>query len=109
MFAHEGGLALFLTFLTVVGPAFGGALTAIRFQGEFERLIKRSRAMKAQLQKIAGELAKCQSAGAKPSSGALGEIATSGAQLMVSEVLDWRTVFLGRPLGLCRDRDVRVQ
>ena len=100
VFGHEGGVALFLTFLTVVGPAFGGALTAIRFQGEFERVIERSRAMKGQLEKISVELGNCQSGGAKPSSEALGEIATSGAQLMVSEVLDWRTVFLARPLGL---------
>lgn len=100
LFDHEGWLALGLTFITVVGPAFGGALTAIRFQGEFERVIKRSRAMKGQLEKISDELGNCQIAGAKPSSGALGEIATTGAQLMVAEVLDWRTVFLARPLGL---------
>jgi hypothetical protein len=100
MFAHEGGVALCLTLITVVGPAFGAALTAIRFQGEFERVIKRSRAMKGQLEQISAELDKCRSDDAKPSSGALGEIATRGAQLMISEVLDWRTVFLERPLGL---------
>lgn len=100
MFAHEGRVALCLTLITVVGPAFGAALTAIRFQGEFERVIKRSRAMKGQLQQISEELEKCRSAKAKPCSGALGEIATRCAQLMTSEVLDWRTVFLERPLGL---------
>lgn len=100
MFAHEGRVALFLTLITVVGPAFGAALTAIRFQGEFERVIKRSRAMKGQLQQISEELEKFRSVDAMPSSGALREVATRGAQLMISEVLDWRTVFLERPLGL---------
>jgi hypothetical protein len=100
MFPHEGWIALSLTLITVVGPAFGAALTAIRFQGEFERVIKRSRAMKGQLQQISDELEKCQRTSATPSSGTLGEIATRGAQLMISEVLDWRTVFLERPLGL---------
>jgi hypothetical protein len=100
MFAHDGFVALGLTFITVVGPAFGAALTAIRFQGEFERVIKRSQAMKGQLEQISEELRKCSSAGAVPASIALGEIATRGAQLMISEVLDWRTVFLERPLGL---------
>ena len=99
-FDHDGQLALYLTLITVVGPSFGAALTAIRFQGEFERVIKRSHAMKGQLQQISEELEKCRSATAKPLSNALSEIATRGAQLMISEVLDWRTVFLERPLGL---------
>ncbi len=100
IFDHDGQVALYITLITVVGPSFGAALTAIRFQGEFERVIKRSRAMKGQLLQISEELEKCRSAKAKPSSNALGEIATRGAQLMTSEVLDWRTVFLERPLGL---------
>ena len=100
IFDHGGQLALFLTLITVVGPSFGAALTAIRFQGEFERVIKRSHAMKGQLQQISEELEKCRSATATPSSNALSEIATRCAQLMTSEVLDWRTVFLERPLGL---------
>lgn len=100
IFKHEGLFSLILTLITVVGPAFGAALTAIRFQGEFERVNKRSRAMKEQLHQISEELEHCVSAGATPSSSELGEIATRGAQLMISEVLDWRTVFLERPLGL---------
>jgi hypothetical protein len=100
IFDHNGPVALGLTLITVVGPAFGAALTAIRFQGEFERVIKRSQAMKGQLEQISQELEKCRGTKAKPSSNALGEIATRGAQLMTSEVLDWRTVFLERPLGL---------
>jgi hypothetical protein len=99
-FDHDGQVALYLTLITVVGPSFGAALTAIRFQSELERVIKRSRAMQGQLEQIAEELEKCRSPNAKPSSSALGEIATRGAQLMTSEVLDWRTVFLERPLGL---------
>jgi hypothetical protein len=97
LFDDDGQFALCLTLITVVGPAFGAALTAIRFQGEFERVIKRSWAMKGQLQQISDELQNCRS---PISSNALGEIATRGAQLMTSEVLDWRTVFLERPLGL---------
>jgi Protein of unknown function (DUF4231) len=100
LFDHDGQVALYLTLTTVVAPAFGAALTAIRFQSELERVIKRSRAMQGQLQQIAEELEKCRGADAKPSSSVLGEIATRGAQLMTSEVLDWRTVFLERPLGL---------
>lgn len=100
LFAHDGRIALVLTFISVVGPAFGAALTAIRFQGEFERVIKRSQAMQTQLKQISEELQRSCSAGATPSSAALAEIATKGAQLMISEVLDWRTVFLERPLGL---------
>ncbi len=100
IFGHDGRIALGLTLVSVVGPAFGAALTAIRFQGEFERVTKRSLAMKTQLEQISEELQKSCSAGAIPSSAALGEIATRGAALMISEVLDWRTVFLERPLGL---------
>lgn len=100
LFDHNSQVAFYLTLITVVGPSFGAALTAIRFQSELERVIKRSRAMKGQLQQISEELNKCRSPNAKPTSSALGEIATRGAQLMTSEVLDWRTVFLERPLGL---------
>jgi hypothetical protein len=99
-FDHDGQVALYLTLITVVGPSFGAALTAIRFQSELERVIKRSRAMQGQLKQIAKELEKCRRPNTKPSSSALGEIAMRGAQLMTSEVLDWRTVFLERPLGL---------
>lgn len=100
LFAHEGRFALVLTFITVVGPAFGAALTAIRFQGEFERVSKRSLAMKGQLQQLSAELENCLKPGGRLSSRALGEISIRGAQLMISEVLDWRTVFRERPLGL---------
>lgn len=100
LFAHGGRISLLMTLLTVVGPAFGAALMAIRFQGEFERSIRRSQAMESQLTEILKDLDQRMIESGDFSSINLSEIAIATAELMVHDVLDWRTVFLARPLLL---------
>jgi hypothetical protein len=97
-FIHEEEHRPVLTLITIVGPAFGAALAAIRSQGEFDRLTKRSQAMTAQLKRVSHQLDRLTLDDGDLSSLKLSEIAINGAQLMVDEVLDWRIVFQERPL-----------
>ncbi len=84
------------TLLAAVLPAFGAALGGILSQSEFERIAKRSKAMQEQLQKIVDKLDKAPLLSSK----SLGERAEEAAEIMTSEVLDWRVVFRAKPLGL---------
>lgn len=95
---HEDPWTLLLTLITIVGPALGAALAAIRSQGEFDRLTKRSRAMTSQLKRVSDQLDRLILQDGDLSSLRLSEIAVNGGQLMVDEVLDWRIVFQERPL-----------
>jgi hypothetical protein len=87
-------------------PALGAAIAGITNQGEFRRLGMRSEAMFRRLadleSRAKGLLDKLNAAGPDvwiPSaSGEVSEVAVQAAQLMVNEVLDWRIVFLDRPL-----------
>jgi len=83
--------------LEVLLPAIGAAFAAIRSQGEMERLALRSQSLATQLGYLGRELDSLQDA---PSSAALGQIAESGADAMIADVLDWRMVFQSRPLEL---------
>lgn len=76
-------------------PAAGAALAAINNQGEFARIAKRSRAMAGRLKEHHEKLSKDGVAGR---SSEVAEDALRVAQTMVDEVLDWRLVFLDRPL-----------
>lgn len=76
-------------------PAAGAALAAINNQGEFARIAKRSRAMAGRLEQDLERLLKYD---ASARSGQVAEDALRVAQTMVDEVLDWRLVFLDRPL-----------
>lgn len=102
IFDHGGPVHLALTIITVVAPSFGAALTAIRFQEEFERVSKRSAAMSARLQLMSAELAALIEADddTRFTSEALSKIAANADRLMVQEVLNWRIVFQERPLEL---------
>jgi hypothetical protein len=99
-FFHEGPFSFALTLMTIVGPAFGAALVAIRGQGEFDRVTRRSRAMSSHLQRISTRLEQLIKNHSELSSLSLGDIAVAAAQLMIDEVLDWRLVFQERPLEL---------
>ncbi|MBI5711618.1 MAG: hypothetical protein HZC42_15135 [Candidatus Eisenbacteria bacterium] len=94
-----------LTFLCGFLPALGAALVGINNQGEFRRLTRRSEAMKehlkdlrASVEKLQQELASPPAGGSQPASVRASALCTQAAQLMVNEVLDWRVVFLDRPL-----------
>lgn len=97
-FIHEEYWSAWLTLITIVGPAFGAALAAIRSQGEFERLAKRSKAMASQLKRVSNQLDRLIIREGDLSSLRLSEIASNAALLMVDEVLDWRIFFQQRPL-----------
>jgi hypothetical protein len=97
-------LLLILTVICAALPALGAALAGILNQGEFRRLEKRSRSMKSQLRlvadnitKLRGEIATAAPPSEQYSSRAL-QLAADAAKLMLSDVLDWRVVFLDRPL-----------
>jgi hypothetical protein len=95
-----------LTFLAGFLPALGAAFAGISNQGEFRRLVMRSEAMcgrLGELEKRAGGIierltSKPMGSWAPRVSGEVSELAIQTAQLMVNEVLDWRIVFLDRPL-----------
>jgi hypothetical protein len=86
-----------LTFVAAVLPAFGAAFYAIRSQGEFHRIVQRADAMAKKLEQIAANLEKIEKTS---SSAALGKIAESAADCMITEVLDWRIMFQARPGAL---------
>lgn len=106
--ASEGHSVLLignLVFLCGFLPALGAALAGIVNQGEFQRIAMRSKAMRAQLAILLTKATALEEAlshpalpGSEPPSRAATELATTAAQLMVNEVLDWRVVFLDRPL-----------
>jgi hypothetical protein len=96
-----------LTFVAGFFPALGSALAGISNQGEFARLAKRSKGMHQRFSEILDDVRAFQSGLAKSSnthtsapgtSRKLSALASETAQLMVNEVLDWRIVFLDRPL-----------
>lgn len=101
---HFGFLRSPLIVCAAVFPAFGAALAAIRDQGEFHRLSMRCRAMVERLLKFKEELSEIQARTAAngsalpATSASLIEVAQGVIHLMVDEVLDWRIVFLDRPL-----------
>jgi hypothetical protein len=92
-----------LTFFCGFLPALGAAVAGISNQGEFRRIAKRSRAMQEQLHLLVGEAHVLHERLASvpddhPMSTEVAELAAKTARLMVTEVLDWRVVFLDQPL-----------
>lgn len=86
-----------LGLIAAVFPALGTAIAAIGTQLELGRLIKRSRSMAKQLERIAAEM----TPRTPPlSSSALGTAAETAADAMITEVLDWRVVFEVKSLNL---------
>jgi hypothetical protein len=86
------------TFLCACLPAIGAAMAAISHQGEFARTARRSTAMVEQLTQIRAQLEPLLQSGANIRSADVAADALRAAQIMVDEVLDWRVVFLDRPL-----------
>ena len=94
-----------LTFCCGFFPAMGAALAGIINQGEFLRIAKRSEAMKIQLESLKSQtnclkeqiFSSVDLSDYQFSSKAV-QLAGDVAHLMVYEVLDWRVVFLDRPL-----------
>lgn len=101
---HHPGVSLWLTFLCGFLPALGASLVGITNQGEFRRVAKRSQAMAEQLE----ELKKAASEQLESLAGGGGDVhqqaretltlAEQASQALVKEVLDWRVVFVDRPL-----------
>jgi hypothetical protein len=94
----ESRSSALLTLVTIVGPALGAALAAIRSQGEFERLVKRSKAMASQLKRVSDQLGRLTIREGELASVRLNEVVGNAAHLMVNEVLDWRIFFQQRPV-----------
>lgn len=102
-FHLAGGI---MTFFCGFLPALGAALEGINNQGEFRRIGMRSESMAKALKQLAGqteelqkELVSGMNSRNIPFSIQVAALANEAARLMVMEVLDWRVVFLDRPLN----------
>ena len=87
-------------------PALGASLEGINNQGEFKRVGKRSESMTNALDALKARAARLESFldgdprdNETPISQQIASLANESARLMVSEVLDWRVIFLDRPLN----------
>ena len=69
------------------------AAAAIRNEGEFERIYKRSRAMRSQLRRLSNQLRTLIRQEDQITSGLLRQLAADTGQTMTDELLDWRIVF----------------
>lgn len=87
-----------LIFCAAFLPALGAAMAAIRSQGEFHRVVKRSRAMHSELEKLSNAVEEVPVEGKALNSQALQREVERSTRLMYNEVLDWRIVFQDRPL-----------
>lgn len=85
-------------------PALGAALAGIGNQAEFRRVAKRSTAMHEHFEQLAAQmrelLAAVKTGAPRPRqvSDEAGELALRATEYMINEVLDWRVVFIDRPL-----------
>ena len=87
-----------LTFCAAFLPALGAAVAAIRSQGEFHRVVRRSRGMGEELQQLREAVANLPVRSNELNSRLLQQAAEQTTRLMYNEVLDWRIVFQERPL-----------
>ena len=86
-------------------PALGAAFAGIINQGEFLRITKRSAAMQKQMDELVEKIHRLQltvicsqDISKEGVYETAVQLATDTARLMVYEVLDWRVVFMDRPL-----------
>jgi hypothetical protein len=86
-----------LSFAGLVLPTVAAALGAIASQSELERIEARSGALQSQLEILARRLATHTRV---PDSNKLGQAAQEFADVLLAELVDWRYVFLGKPLVL---------
>ena len=86
-----------LTVITALCPAWGGALLAIDYQGEYGRVARRSKAMVSHLSRIIEVI---ENHAPQDPSSRLVPLVRSAARSMIDEVMDWRIVFQARPTSL---------
>ena len=98
-------VAPILTFVCGFFPALGAGLAGIINQGEFRRIENRSESMCGQLrllheriEKLRQRIDKSPSESAEQFSLPATALASDAARLLLNEILDWRVVFLDRPL-----------
>src|SRR5262249_53581651 len=91
-------LSRWLSFFAGLPPALGAAMQAIRSQGEFHRVVRRSRAMSEALKQLGLEVGGVPVDSGQLNSQSLQEKVEETTRLMYDEVLDWRIVFQDRPL-----------
>jgi hypothetical protein len=84
-----------LIFLTVVFPTFGSAFNAIRAQGEFITVSKRSRLTANRLIAIKNALSEESLSFAR-----LADRVEMASEMMMDELVEWQLVFRTRPLSL---------
>ncbi|MFY9555795.1 MAG: hypothetical protein WAV47_13870 [Blastocatellia bacterium] len=87
-----------LIFCAAFLPALGAAMAAIRSQGEFHRVVQRSRAMSDELEQLKDAVANIPTRPNELNSQLLQQAVEQTTRLMYNEVLDWRIVFQDRPL-----------
>jgi hypothetical protein len=87
-----------LIFFAAFLPALGAAMAAIRSQGEFHRVVQRSRAMREELDQLRQAVAELPIRANELDSQLLQQAVEQATRLMYNEVLDWRIVFQDRPL-----------
>lgn len=87
-----------LMFSAAFLPALGAAMAAIRSQGEFHRVVQRSRAMSDELGQLREAVANVPTRPGELNSQLLQQAVERTTRLMYNEVLDWRIVFQDRPL-----------
>ena len=73
-------------------------MAAIRSQGEFHRVVERSRAMQEELAQLSQVVANVPVRPNELNSQLLQQAVEQTTRLMYNEVLDWRIVFQDRPL-----------
>ena len=88
-------LKTFLIFLTVVFPVFGSAFNAIRAQGDFITVSRRSRLTANRLIAIKNALSEEQLSFAR-----LADRVEMASDMMMDDLVEWQLVFRTRPLSL---------
>jgi uncharacterized protein DUF4231 len=86
---------LLLSLCAVVLPAVGAAVEGISHQGEFERIARRSKALRARLNSLLASLTKSDKI---MTSKDLGAQAEYFCQIQLLEQADWRAAFVSKPL-----------
>lgn len=99
LFGHsKEKLEGWLIFCAACLPALGAAMAVVRSQGEFQRVIQRSRAMREELAQLGQAVANVPARPNELNSQLLQQAVEKTTHLMYNEVLDWRIVFQDRPL-----------
>jgi hypothetical protein len=92
----SGWLTLICAFL----PAMGASFAAIRNHSEAQRMAQRSKAMNEAMEQLQLKLSTINCIGNNLNSQLIRKVSDQISELMTRELLDWRVVFIDRPLGL---------